>query len=446
MEAPSNELILKYKVESESLKQLLEVQEQVVSEQSLALEEKINELKRTVKRLNDEITIRQETEGFLKESERRFRDSLEKARLIVVQLDKNGKIIFCNDYLLQLTDYRRDEVLGRQWLDLFIPPAYRNEIQEVFKGLIEETRSQENAYYENVILTRAGEVRIVRWNNTLLRLPSGIPIGTSSIGEDVTERKKAEAELQTAYTKLKEMQAQLIQSAKMASIGNLAGGVAHEINNPLTGVLNNVQLIKMMSEQKVDFKMSEFKDLLSAIEESALRCKKITTALLECSHVSNKTFVLVSLNEVVQKVVALITQELRLQNIQLELNLEDCLPGIQADPQLMQQIFFDLISNAKWAIQKKSSKEEGGIITLKTEYDPENKRIKVSISDTGIGISKENFGKIFEPFFTTKAVGEGTGLGLSIVYNIIKQHNGAIDVESQVNKGTIFKIFLPSVS
>jgi len=259
----------------------------------------------------------------------------------------------------------------------------------------------------------------------------------------VIVRKRAEDELKVAYDQLKATQAQLVQSAKMASVGLLAGGVAHEINNPLTGVLNNVQLIRMMAEVKKDFVMSDFKELLAVIEESALRCKRITQSLLDFSHASKGAFQPISLNEIIEKVSTLIENELGLQNIAIQKQLQPNLPHILGDSQLLQQVVFDIISNAKWAIQEKPEKESG-LITLKTQYEPEKKQVLISISDTGIGITKENLEKLSEPFFTTKQVGEGTGLGLSIVYKIIKAHQGTIEVESQVGKGTTFKIGLPT--
>lgn len=315
MEDFNNKLILKYKVEVESVKQLLEVQEQAVSTQSLLLEEKIDELKQAVKRLNDEIAM----------------------------------------------------------------------------------------------------------------------------------RRTAEAELQTAYVKLKETQKQLIQSAKMASIGVLAGGVAHEINNPLTGVLNNVQLIRMLVEAKKEFSLGDFKELLDIIEDSAARCKKITQSLLDFSHSSKGEFRMFSFNEAIEKVTMLIEQELKLQNIAIQKELTADIPFVSGDPQIIQQIVFDLINNAKWAIQQKSAKETG-LIILRTEYEAEKKTICLSVSDNGIGIAKENLAKIFEPFFTTKQIGEGTGLGLSIVYNVVKDHQGTIEVESDVGRGTTFRIKLPDLS
>ena len=261
------------------------------------------------------------------------------------------------------------------------------------------------------------------------------------LAKEVTERKKAEEELKSAYEQLKITQTQLTQSAKMASVGVLSGGVAHEINNPLTGVLNNVQLIRMIAEAKSDFSIDDFKELLTVIEESAIRCKRITQSLLDFSRGSKGTFQALSLNEIVEKTVILLEHDLRLQNISIRKDLQIDLPLVLGDFQLLQQVVIDIISNAKWAIQQKPEKE--GIITLRTQYAHEKKSACLSISDTGIGIPEENLEKIFEPFFTTKRVGEGTGLGLSTVYSVINAHQGNIEVESRINQGTTLKISLP---
>lgn len=242
---------------------------------------------------------------------------------------------------------------------------------------------------------------------------------------------------------LKETQAQLIQSSKMSAIGQLAAGVAHEINNPLTGVLNNVQLIKINIQQRKDFNIADFKEVLDVVEESAVRCKNITSSLLDFAHIAEgKPHKLIFVNEVIEKTASLIERQMQLENIFIHKQLPGDLPPVLGDPQLLQQVIFDILSNAHWAVQEKS-KQEGGLIAIKAFYEPKTESVIVSISDNGIGIPEESFNRIFEPFFTTKPVGEGTGLGLSIAYNIIKQHKGSIEVESRVNKGTTFKIRLP---
>jgi signal transduction histidine kinase len=261
---------------------------------------------------------------------------------------------------------------------------------------------------------------------------------------EIAERKKVEAEMERAYKQLKLAQSQLLQSSKMASVGLLAGGVAHEINNPLTGVLNNVQLIKMMVEQKKDFKFEDFKELLGVIEESAIRCKKITQSLLDFSRVPGKSFHPVSVNEIVQKVLELVAHEINLQSIVIETDFSDGLPQIKGNYQLLQQVIFDLIANAKWAVaQRFPQAAAGGVITVKTQLAPTGNTVDIYVSDNGVGIASENIPKAFDPFFTTKTVGEGTGLGLSIVYNIVKEHMGNIEIVSGQGEGATFKVSLP---
>ncbi len=263
------------------------------------------------------------------------------------------------------------------------------------------------------------------------------------IFKDVTLRKQAEKDLRKAYDKLKELQSQLVQTEKMAAIGQLAGGVAHEINNPLTGVLNNAQLIKMLAAGKEKMEINEFKDLLNAIEESALRCKKITGSLLAFSRASAGTFENISVNMVINEVVSLVVHDMRLQNILLKVETQPNIPNIQGDVQLLQQIIVDMLSNAKWAVQKKIFNDSGGVIIIRSEYLLGSNYIYIYIIDNGVGIPQDVINRIFEPFFTTKDVGEGTGLGLSIAFSIIEKHRGAIEVKSKVNEGTTFKISLP---
>jgi len=255
-------------------------------------------------------------------------------------------------------------------------------------------------------------------------------------------RKQAEEKLESAYSRLKATEMQLIQAAKMAGIGQLAAGVAHEINNPLTGVLNSIQLVKMEVAQKKDFKIDDFKEVIDAVEESALRCKKIVRSLLDFSHAARAPFGFLSLNNVIEKSMDFIEHQAESENILIKKQLQPDLPLILGNSQLLEQLILDIIANARWAIQAKA-REEGGLITIKSKYEPQKRAVLLSISDTGIGIPKENLNKIFEPFFTTKPVGKGTGLGLSIAYSIIKQHNGTIEAESRLDQGATINIFLP---
>lgn len=243
---------------------------------------------------------------------------------------------------------------------------------------------------------------------------------------------------------LEDSRNKMFQSGKLAAVGQLASSVAHEINNPLTGVLNNVQLIKMEMEMGADFKITDFKERLDVIEESASRCVKIARSLLDFSRASQGTFQPFSLNEAIEKTVTLIGHELKLRDVSVKKELGENLPRIQGDAQLIQQVIFDIVNNARYAIEK-NLKKEAGLITLKTRYDMVKDLVLLSISDNGTGISPENLEKLWTPFFTTKPAGEGTGLGMSFIQDIVKRHNGKVSVESELGKGTAFHISFPVI-
>ena len=276
-----------------------------------------------------------------------------------------------------------------------------------------------------------GALRIFNWEMT------------KKFKKEIIERRLAEEALKSAYEELKNVQGKLIQAEKMSAIGRLAGGVAHEVNNPLTGVLNMVQLAKMAAEEKHDFNLSEFKEYLDIIEDSALRCKRITGSLLDFSRVGSGKKLAISLNELVEKTAILIGYELKLRNISFESELADPLPRMMGDLQLLQQIVVGLCDNAQWAVGKKFTNVPGGKIFIKTWYNAQEKQVCLSCADNGIGIPGDKIGKIFEPFFTTKDVGEGTGLGLAVAYSFIREHKGTVTVESRENEGTVFSIKFP---
>jgi len=385
-----------------------------------------------------EMAEREKAQNALRETEEKYRMQFERAKDAICIADaETGILIDCNPAVAKLVGRERSELIGQHQRILHPAEEFQGDFSRTFQ---QHLKDKEGEALETRVITKNGEVREVSIKANIFEVRGRKLM--QGIFRDITERKNAEEALRDAYEKLKETQAKLVQAAKMASVGQLAGGVAHEINNPLTGVLNNVQLIKMMAEAKKDFNMDDFRELLGAIEESAVRCKQITVALLSFSHAATGQFCSLSINEVVKKVVTLITHEMKLQNIAIQADLDPNLPQVNGDPQLLQQVVFDLVSNAKWAIQEKSRKE-GGVITIKTGSDPKDKQVLISVTDTGIGIPQENIDKIFEPFFTTKPVGAGTGLGLSIIYSIIKSHNGSISVESQAGLGATFKVSFP---
>lgn len=235
---------------------------------------------------------------------------------------------------------------------------------------------------------------------------------------------------------------QLMQTGKLAAIGELSAGVAHEINNPLAIILTERQILQDLAEQKTDLD-GEFReqltDSLSQIDMQINRCKRITHNLLRFARRTRSAIERVDINAFLREVIELMEREAKSSGIKFFMEFEPDLPTLLSDPSQLQQVFLNLITNAIDAHDGKSY----GSINVNTHLDGRNERIKVVFSDTGSGIPRENLERIFDPFFTTKTVGRGTGLGLSICYSIIKRLGGEISVESEPGKGTQFSLSLP---
>jgi PAS domain S-box-containing protein len=383
-----------------------------------------------------DVTERKQSEDAIRNLKTAFEQSIDG----IVILDLGGFVKFVNGSWALMHGYKVSELQGKHFSLFHSRQQMDGEVIPFNSQVLKEGSNEGEIGH----IHRNG-VTFQTWMTTsLLKDSNGKPIGLVGTARDISERKRSELQLESAFNELKKAQTQLIQSAKMAAVGQLGSGIAHEINNPLTGVLNNVQLIKMLMKENKDCKAEEFKELLDVIEESAHRCIKITRALLDFSHASKGVFQPLQVNEVVEKVVNFIGNELKLDNIRIEKALAADLPQVSGDSQLLQQAIFDIVNNARWAVNKKASPREG-VITLRTENDPAKRSVIIYILDTGVGISKENLGKIFDPFFTTKKVGEGTGLGMAIVSNIMDKHNGTIEVTSEVGVGTTFKLILPAI-
>ena len=235
---------------------------------------------------------------------------------------------------------------------------------------------------------------------------------------------------------------QLMQTSKLASLGELAAGVAHEINNPLAIILTESQLVRDVTGDYPDLN-SEFKgelsDSLTQIEDQVQRCNQITHNLLRFSRRSQAVPGLVDVNACLEEVVALLEKRGKTSGVEFVVELEKDLPQLMSHPSQLQQVFVNLIANAIDAHDGKPH----GTIRVRTRTDAERQGAEIIIADTGSGIPKAIIDKVFDPFFTTKPVGKGTGLGLSISYKIIKDLGGTIAVQSEVGKGTEFKIFVP---
>jgi len=234
---------------------------------------------------------------------------------------------------------------------------------------------------------------------------------------------------------LESRQAQLLQSRKMASVGTLTSGVAHELNNPL----NNISLTAetLLAEYR-DLPPQEMEELLSDIMEQAARGSEVVKKLLEFSRIDpNPRTTWVDVKEVLESTLKLVRNQLMVTGIRLKTDFQASLPPILGKRHDLQQAFLNILVNAIQAMPK------GGKLTVRAAYQPHDEMVRVDIADTGMGIKQEDLSHIFDPFFTTKPVGQGTGLGLSLTYGIIRNHGGHIEVKGEEGKGTEFSIYLP---
>ncbi len=262
----------------------------------------------------------------------------------------------------------------------------------------------------------------------------------------LTLSRTLEEKVKEKTKELEKAQDQLIQSEKLTSLGKLSAGIAHEINNPLTSILINSHLISEKLEKDERFKSEpqyieeiydSLQENLKLIIDETSRCSTIVKGLLEFSRQTTPEKRLADINELIEETLILFESQVLVHNVRINKKLDKNLPMVMIDVNKIEQVFTNVILNALEAMQ------EGGILSISSQISADGKFVEIKFQDTGCGIAKENISKIFDPFFTTKGT-KGTGLGLSISYGIIQQHNGIIDVQSELEKGTTFTICLPS--
>jgi two-component system, cell cycle sensor histidine kinase and response regulator CckA len=362
------------------------------------------------------------------EHERRFQTLLESVEAIAVQLDRNGTITFVNDFFSTLTKRSREDVIGRDWFDLMLPPDERERVRALF--LDDTRRGTVAGRYENHIVAGDGELRLILWSNTVLRDTSGDVIGTASLGVDLTDKLRVQEEL--------------LQTQKKESLGRMAAGVAHDFNNLLTVILGGVESALMSSSVADDSRQDLERALLAAS-----RAKDVTGSLL--AYARKRTLV-----ERVFEIDPLLWESLRIlrslagPTIRIDADLRCDGATVRADPALLEQVLINLGVNARDAIGSHGGVRFASEVVLvdrsranaPSTLEP-GPYVRISIADDGRGIAPELLPRIFDPFFTTKGEGAGVGLGLSSALGIVQQAKGDIQVESRVGRGTTFHLFLP---
>lgn len=326
------------------------------------------------------------------------------------------RILDVNDCLLKRLGLKREEVIGKHCYEI----THRQNIpcsgEEHPCPLIQTLETEKPSQTTHVHLDKNNHEIYYSISTYPLRENDDI-VGAIEVSRDITKDINA--------------QKSMMQQEKLASIGRLSAGVAHEINNPLTTILTTAMLI----QEDMDPDDENFSEL-ETITKEALRCRKIVTSLLDFARQLESTKRENNINEIITESVFLTKKQAAFKDIELTQKLNDDILTVFVDKGQIEQVFINLILNSIEAT------ESGGKITVSSGYNQRTKNVEVLINDNGEGIPKEDLNRIFDPFFTTKE--EGTGLGLAITHGIIEQHNGTIDVDSKKGKGTTFKIMLPA--
>jgi two-component system cell cycle sensor histidine kinase/response regulator CckA len=404
------------------------------------LEEKVNErtaeLLKVNKELRAEILERKRTEDALKVSEEKYRDVINNANSIILRWDKEGKIIFMNPFGLDFFGYDNEELIGRNVVSSIVPETETSTSRDL-KLLMKDVQKDPDNYKnnENENIRKDGGRVWVSWTNRAIVDGIGNVKEILSIGNDITEKKHLETRLQ--------------QALKMEAIGTLAGGVAHDLNNVLSGIVTYPELLLMQISED-----SPLVKPLLTIQNTGKKAADIVQDLLTLARRGVIVSKVVNLNNIIREYFKSPEYEKLVSfhpNIKVETNLETDLLNVLGSPVHLSKTIMNLVSNAAEAMT------HGGNLSLSTKTEFIDSVIKgyddveagnyvvLSVSDTGEGMSTEDMQRIFEPFFTKKKMGRsGTGLGMAVVWGTVNDHKGYIDLQSTLGEGTSFKLYFPA--
>jgi two-component system NtrC family sensor kinase len=368
-----------------------------------------------------DITERKQAEERLRESERRYRHLVENSQGLICTHTLDGTLLSINPAAAHLLGYQPEEMGGRNFRE-FLAPA----VQPRFSDYLERIRHGETDSGLLRMITKTGDERIVVYRNTKFEEAGKAPYVLGH-AQDITDLRRAEKELQ----RQREV---LMQTEKLAAMGTLLAGVAHELNNPLAAVQGHTFILRKTAKDPQIVKR------VKEIEEAIERCAKIVHTFVNLARPYPSSRQQIWLNKVVQEAVDLLAYQFRLDNIEVILDFAEDLPLIWADPHQLHEVMLNLLTNAQQAMRGASPPR---LLTISTRLNPQSQTISLEIDDTGPGVPAEIRSRIFEPLFTTRAPGEGTGLGLSVSQGIIQSHGGTIELAEAEGPGAVFRIELP---
>ncbi len=376
------------------------------------------------------ITELKQAEAQLAESERKYRELVELANSIILRWDSEGKITFLNEFGQRFFGYTSEEIVGRHVIGTIVPPTESSgrDLQLLMEQICADPAAFEYNINENIC--RDGKRVSIAWTNRIVSDAQGKVVEILSVGTDITERRKLEAQFR--------------QAQKMEAIGQLASGVAHDFNNILAVIMMQAGL--MTVEKGIS---DHTRNFAGEIEKAAQRASNLTRQLLLFSRQQTMQPNDFDLNEIVTNMAKMLQRVLG-EDVQMQFKLSSVPLVVHADAGMIDQILLNLTVNARDAMPtggkllvETSTVEFDEVTAAQAAQARPGSFACLSVTDTGCGIPAEIFPRIFEPFFTTKDVGKGTGLGLATVFGIVQQHQGWINVYSEVDQGTTFRVYLP---
>jgi PAS domain S-box-containing protein len=370
-----------------------------------------------------DVTERIRLEGEVQKASTFFQKVIQSTVDGIVVVDTKGNVLIFNEGMERLTGYSAEEIIERGHLSSFYNI-------DVAKENMRKMRSDRHGPLGKLnptsmtVTNKTGEEIPVTLSASIITI-NDREIGSVGVFTDMREVLQMRKDLE-------EVHLQLVQSEKIASVGRMAAGVAHEINNPLAGIMMYAELLKQELENNPQY----LSDIQVVIDQT-IRCKKIVSDLLEFSRQSVGKALSFSLPKMIEKSLALLIHQALFQNIGVDLDMEEDMPEMIGDLGQLQQVITNLLINSADAMEGK------GNIHIKAKFMPDDNHFEIQLADSGPGIPEADRDKIFDIFFSTKPVGKGTGLGLSISQNIIKLHGGTMAVDCPPEGGTVFTIKLP---
>ncbi len=402
--------------------------------------EKLTEEIKSLKKREAELGIlaieRTLAEQALLKSEKKYRSLFDNLIISTTIATLDGKTLMASHGFEELTGYSKEEFIAfKDISEMYVERAQQKQLMALLRkdGKVRD--------FEVALKRKDGTVYEALMNLDFMELAREQVVLTSML--DITERKKAEEALREAYTRLKEMQDQLIQAEKLTAIGQLASGVAHEVRNPLGIILQGVNYL----ERRLSSQEEDILDTLKTLKDGIHRANNIVNSMLDFSKDTNLALTAEDIGPILESSLTLVKTRLKFEHIDMTIEIKKDIPKVLADKNKLEQVFINLLLNAAQAMpdggklvirifDKKLEEIRNGVGRRVQDYFRLGEKVLlVEIEDTGIGIPEESLKRIFDPFFTTKGQ-KGVGLGLSVTRNIINMHRGVIFAESKLGQGT----------